>query len=409
MEYTYVARQPILNKKRITLGYELLFRDGEENAFPANISSDRATYRLIVENFMSIGQNPNLDYSRCFINFPYNSLIRRLPFSLPKQSIVVEVLETCPPTTELLDAIRELYRNGYLIALDDFVYDEGWERFIPYAHIIKIDVMDWGIEAACQFVEEQLEKGCKSRFLAEKVESEEEFQLAKKAGFAFFQGYFFKKPEVIKSKYIGPEQMTALALFKEVSRDEVDFAQIESIIAQDVTLSYKLLHFVNSMSNRPHVTISSFKQALIYLGEDRLKMFVALTVASYVSVNKPKELYYVAIQRAKFCQLLIKNHRKMNDYRDKAFLIGLFSVLDALLDSPMSQVIEQLPLEEEIKQALETHAGKLGKILEIQERFENADWKQIELLCKELALSTEEVTHFLYDAQCWSKNSSALV
>ncbi|MCE0493544.1 EAL and HDOD domain-containing protein [Vibrio salinus] len=409
MEYTYVARQPILNKKLITLGYELLFRDGEENSFPDNISSDRATYRLIVENFMTIGHNPNLDYSRCFINFPYASLIRRLPFSLPKQSIVIEVLETCKPTDELFEAIRELYRNGYLIALDDFVYDKRWERFIPYAHVIKIDIMDWGIDRACQFVRKQLENHCKNRFLAEKVETEEEFLKAKKAGFMYFQGFFFKKPEVVKQKYVGPEQMTAMALFQELSKEDVNFSRLEKIISQDVALSYKLLHFVNTMSERPHVKLNSFKQALVYLGEDRIKMFVSLTVASYISVNKPRELYYVAIQRAKFCQLVMTRNSIFNLYREQAFLIGLFSILDAFLDSPMSVLIAELPLDTEIKLALESHIGKLGKLLDIQESFENADWENIEFLCGELSLSTEDVTHYLYDAQCWSQNNAALL
>lgn len=409
MEYTYVARQPILNKKLITLGYELLFRDGEENSFPTHISADRATYRLIVENFMTLGHNQNLDYSRCFINFPYNCLIRRLPFSLPKQAIVIEVLETCEPTDELFDAIRELYRNGYLIALDDFVYDPRWERFIPYAHIIKIDVMDWGIEKACAFVQGQLENKCKNRFLAEKVETEAEFLQAKQSGFAYFQGFFFKKPEIIKQKYVGPEQLTAMALFQELSKKEANFNKLEQIISKDVTLSYKLLHFVNTMSERSHVKLTSFKQALVYLGEDRLRMFVSLAVASYISANKPRELYYIAIQRAKFCQLAISHNLRFNFYIDQAFLIGLFSILDAFLDSPMNELIADLPLDQEVKSALEYHAGDLGKLLEIQESFENADWDNIGLLCRELSLSTEDITHDLFDAQWWSQNSSSLI
>lgn len=408
MEYTYVARQPILNKKMVTLGYELLFRDGEENAFPAHISSERATYRLIVENFMAIGHNPNLDSSRCFINFPYHSLVRRLPFSLPKQSIVIEVLETCQPTDELFEAVRDLYRNGYMIALDDFVYDERWERFIPYAHIIKIDITDWGIEKACSFVHSQLEKQCKNKFLAEKVETEDEFNAAKENGFSYFQGFFFKKPEVVKKKYIGPEQVTAMALFQELSRSVVDFNELEKIISRDVTLSYKLLHFVNSMSDRPNVKINSFRQALVYLGEDRLRMFVSLAIASYVSVNKPKELYYIAIQRAKFCQLVISANSRFNAYRDQAFMIGLFSILDALLDAPMNELIAKLPLADEVKSALESRSGELGKLLEIEEHFENADWQQIESLCHALSLSSDEVTQYLYDAQCWSHDSSSL-
>jgi EAL and modified HD-GYP domain-containing signal transduction protein len=144
MRYTYVARQPILNAKGVTLGYELLFRDGEMNAFPSHISSERATYRLIAENFLTVGSPSDRRSARCFINFPYKSLIRRLPFMLPKHRIVVEVLETCEPTDELYHAIRDLHRHGYLLALDDFVYSPAWERFLPYVHIVKLDIMALG-------------------------------------------------------------------------------------------------------------------------------------------------------------------------------------------------------------------------------------------------------------------------
>ena len=169
---TYVARQPILNAKRQTLGYELLFRDGESNAYPSHIESNRATYRLIVENFLSIGTNPSIGASRCFINFAQESLLRLLPFSLPKEQIVVEILETCIPNDELFEAVKEIHANGYLIALDDFVYKPEWERFLPYVHIVKIDIMATGLEESCALIKERLAMGVKRRFLAERVETE---------------------------------------------------------------------------------------------------------------------------------------------------------------------------------------------------------------------------------------------
>lgn len=152
MTATYVARQPILNRNKNTLGYELLFRDGERNAYPAHIESNRATYRLIVENFLSVGLNPSIPSSRCFINFPYQSLIRRLPLSLPKDKVVVEILETCQPTDELLEAVKELYQAGYMIALDDFTSTPEWERFLKYTHIVKLDIMQMGLDEACDLV-----------------------------------------------------------------------------------------------------------------------------------------------------------------------------------------------------------------------------------------------------------------
>jgi EAL and modified HD-GYP domain-containing signal transduction protein len=401
MQYTYVARQPILNTKGVTFGYELLFRDGESNAFPSHVSSDRATYRLVVENFMAMGRNPSLKSSRCFINFPYKSLIRRLPFTLPNHSVVVEILETCEPSDELFSVVRDLHRSGYLIALDDFVYSYEWERFLPYVYIVKLDIMSLGLKTACDFVKLKVAEGCQCHFLAERVETEEEFQQAKAAGFAFFQGYFFKKPEIIKNRYVGPEQVTAMNLFHEVCRSEVDFERLEQIILKDVALSYKLLRFVNTISQRISVNICSFRQALVYLGQEKLKSFVSLIAASYIAANKPEELYRLSLQRAQFC-LLMSCHPPFQAYREQAFLVGLFSVLDAVLGTSIETLLEQLPLSEQIKAALEKRAGELGSLLSLQEYFEQGDWQGIESECRQLGVSVDKVNRSLHDALRWS-------
>ncbi|PMM02593.1 histidine kinase [Vibrio kanaloae] len=399
MTVTYVARQPILNRNKNTLGYELLFRDGERNAYPAHIESNRATYRLIVENFLSVGLNPSIPSSRCFVNFPYQSLIRRLPLSLPKDKVVVEILETCTPTDELLEAVKELYQAGYMIALDDFTSTPEWERFLRYTHIVKLDIMQMGLDEACDLV--KAHQGKKFSFLAERVETEQEFQQAKEAGFKFFQGYFFSKPEIIKTKYISPEQVIAMELFQEVCKPDVDFQRVESIVAKDIALSYKLLRFVNTMSPRLEVTISSFRQALVYLGQDKLKMFVSLAVASYVSDKKPKELYGLSLQRAQFCQRMSR-YQAFEGHQEQAFMIGLFSLLDALLDLSLENLVEQLPLCKSIKVALLRREGPYGTLLALEESFEHADWQQIDEHCANLGLNVEQVKTELTEARLWS-------
>ncbi|MFS1491455.1 EAL and HDOD domain-containing protein [Vibrio splendidus] len=401
MTATYVARQPILNRNKNTLGYELLFRDGERNAYPAHIESNRATYRLIVENFLSVGHNPSIPSSRCFINFPHQSLIRRLPLGLPKDKVVVEILETCQPTDELLEAVKELYQAGYMIALDDFTSTPEWERFLKYTHIVKLDIMQMGLDEACELV--RVHQGKKFSFLAERVETEQEFKQAKEAGFKFFQGYFFSKPEIIKTKYISPEQVIAMELFQEVCKPEVNFQRVESIVAKDVALSYKLLRFVNTMSPRLEVTISSFRQALVYLGQEKLKMFVSLAVASYVSDKKPKELYGLSLQRAQFCQRMSR-YQAFEGHAEQAFMIGLFSLLDALLDLSLENLVEQLPLCKSIKVALLRREGPYGTLLALEESFEHADWQQMDEHCAHLGLSVEQVKTELTEARRWSHN-----
>lgn len=403
MTYSYVARQPILNVNRVTLGYELLFRDSEANLFPAHVNSDRATYRLLAENFLVMGKNPNLDYSRCFINFPYKSLINRLPLMLPKRSVVIEILETCEPDDKLYEAVQELYRNGYLLALDDFIYAQEWQRFLPYIHIVKLDIADLGLEPACQFVQMEKKDGSKAKFLAERVETEEEFVRCREAGFEFFQGYFFRKPMLERQKYIGPEQVTAMRLLKEVSRQEVDFARVEQLISTDATLSYRLLSFVNSLSERTQVVINSFRQALIYLGEVKIKMFVSLTIASYISTKKPRELFSLSLQRARFCQLM-EHYQPFNIHQHQLFMIGLFSVMDALMDVHMEELIKELPISDEYKLAIIHREGELGDLLNLHEAFEDGDWFKIEEYCDKYQLSLDSVTELYRQAQCWSQD-----
>ena len=348
---------------------------------------------------MSVGLNPSIPSSRCFINFPYQSLIRRLPLSLPKDKVVVEILETCQPTDELLEAVKELYQAGYMIALDDFTSTPEWERFLKYTHIVKLDIMQMGLDEACDLV--KAHQGKQFSFLAERVETEQEFQQAKDAGFKFFQGYFFSKPEIIKTKYISPEQVIAMELFQEVCKPDVDFQRVENIVAKDVALSYKLLRFVNTMSPRLEVTISSFRQALVYLGQEKLKMFVSLAVASYVSDKKPKELYGLSLQRAQFCQRMSR-YQAFEGHTEQAFMIGLFSLLDALLDLSLENLVEQLPLCKSIKVALLRREGPYGTLLALEESFEHADWQQIDEHCADLGLSVDQVKTELTEARRWS-------
>lgn len=401
MNSTFVARQPILNGKRQTLGFELLFRDGENNAFPTHIDPDRATYRLIAENFLSAASSPSSARCRCFINFPHKSLLRRLPLTLPKEQIVVEVLETCVPDDELLAAIRELNGRGYIIALDDFIYAPEWERFLPYIHIVKLDIMALGVAGACQMVEQRLQGGSRRRFLAERVETQEQFEQTRRAGFSFFQGYFFSKPQLSRQRYVSPEQVLAMQLFHEVCRSDVDFARVERIIAQDVALSYKLLRFVNGLSLRLAAPIHSFRQALIYLGQERLKLFVSLTVASYISASKPQALFNLALQRAQFCQLMAAR-RSLCEHKEQAFLIGLFSLLDALFDTGLPELLDALPLADSMKLALAERSGPLGGLLNLEECFEQADWPGVEACCRQLGCSLDEVNAAHSEAQQWS-------
>ncbi|PSW18723.1 histidine kinase [Photobacterium sanctipauli] len=395
---SYLARQPVMNRDKETIGYELLFRDGPNNAFP-NVADEEATHRLLADNFLSSSTTDVTAGKKAFVNFPYASLIGRTPLLFKKQCFIVEILETCEPTDELLEAIIELNRKGYTLALDDFVPSPQWSRFLPYVHIVKFDIRVTPVEKAAFFIQHY--KNSKLIFLAEKVETQEEFQQCHDAGFHLFQGYFFSKPEIVRRKALSPSALTTLRLYKEISQTEVDFNSIEAIVATDLSLSYKLLRHVNNMTYTRAKPISSFKQALVYLGEEKLRRFITFVATSHATADKPASLYHLSIQRARFCERLSQQLSPKLD-SNQAFLTGLFSLLDSILDQPIEVLIDQLPLEEAIRNALIFQQGKLGCLLQLTIAYDKADWQTIKKISQSLKLDESIIADLYLESLKWA-------
>ncbi|MDE1208970.1 EAL and HDOD domain-containing protein [Vibrio aestuarianus] len=396
MKYSYVARQPILNSNRETIGYELLFRDGPKNTFP-DIDPDLATSRLLSDHFLSTHYE-TLGDRLGFVNFPYQSLINQVPTLFPTGSLVVEVLEDCEPTAELLEAIKKMAHLGYQIALDDFVPRKEWLPFLPYISIIKFDIQIVPIEKAKLFIKKL--GATKIAFLAEKVETYQEFEQAKAAGFKYFQGYFFSKPELLQRKALEPSFLTVVQLFKEIAKQDLDYSAIESLVATDVTLSYKLLTFVNS-SAMVCAKIHSFKQALVYLGEQRLRKFVSLVAIASTQESKPDYLYGLSIQRARYCELVAVK-AKLTLAPGAGFLTGMFSLLDSLLDQSLESIMDEMPIEEEVKLALTQGEGVLGQLLNLAKAHEHAQWDTVTQIAQQLQLSDEDIAACYDEAVKWT-------
>lgn len=375
----------------------MLFRDGPKNTFP-EVEPELATSRLLSDHFLSTHYN-TLGDKLGFVNFPYASLINLVPTLFPKESLVVEVLEDCEPTDELLEAIKAIFDAGYTIALDDFVPSKAWKRFLPYISIIKFDIRLTPIVKAAMFMNSL--KGLDIKFLAEKVETYEEYQEAKKAGFTYFQGYFFSKPEMIQTRALNPAFLTTVQLLKEIAHDPIDFGEVERLITLDVTMSYKLLTYVNSAGGSP-TTIRSFRQALIYLGEQKLRKFVSLVAIASAKEDKPDSLYGLAVIRARQCELLVE---KMNVKVEpgQAFLTGMFSLLDSLFDQPLKQVLDSVPIDVEIKQALIQRKGVLGAVLAMVVAYEQARWDEATRIRQLLKLSEAQLGQAYDEATTWAQ------
>ncbi|PTB32317.1 EAL and HDOD domain-containing protein [Photobacterium phosphoreum] len=402
--FAYVARQPIFNRRQQTIGHELLFRDGECNAFPA-IDANEATCRLVLENYMAIGDDLAYKGQRNFINFPHSCLVNLIPLLLPKNKVVIEILETCIPDDELFLAIKHLHQKGYMIALDDFEYDVRWQRFFRYVHIIKLDLLMLGLDNACDFVRNN--RHLKVKFLAEKVESYDDFQVSLAAGFELFQGYYFSRPELLKRRKVAASELTTIQLLQAISCEPVNFTDIEMIISRDVSLSYLLLRYVNQTNRRLVDPISSFHQALVYLGEEKLRMFVSVVATAHAALDKPKALYALSLQRAKMCEILA-NYSPLVILKQQAFLAGMFSLLDALLDNSLAELVRLLKLQPTIQAALLHREGELGKVLNLVDAFDKADWQQVTLECYQLGLSEQQVQDSYLQAMAWAEKCAQI-
>ncbi|UUM29754.1 EAL and HDOD domain-containing protein [Vibrio japonicus] len=402
MRHSYIARQPILDSNKKTVGYELLFRDGPSNTFPV-IDAEHATSRLLSDHFLTT-HYATLGNKLGFVNFPYQSLINKVPTLFPANNLVVEILEDCPPTAELLEAVKEMAALGYTIALDDFVPSKEWKVFLPYINIIKFDIRVVPLQKAQIFIDRLSHSGIK--FLAEKVETYEEFEQAKAIGFALFQGYFFSKPEMLERKSLDPDFLTVVQLVTEVSQQEIDYKKIEALISKDVTMSYKLLTCVNS-SYLVSRKIESFKQALVYLGEERLRKFVSLVALASNRDDKPDYLYGLSIQRARYSELLIREVSSRID-PSLAFITGMFSLLDSLLDRPIELIIDEIPINEAVKIALTEGTGELGQVMALIKAYELAQWDTVASYCGELHLDQDVISKCYEDSVKWTSDLLAI-
>ncbi|MFC0119577.1 EAL and HDOD domain-containing protein [Pseudoalteromonas xiamenensis] len=394
----FVARQPIFNKKQQVVAYELLFRDGTSNSFP-NISDDRATARLIMDNQLNLGTRYLTSGKKALINIGPDSLKQELSYFLPSKDVILELLETIHPTPENYELVRSLFHSDYRLALDDFVYSKDWEPFLKLIRLIKFDIMATPLSDIKAEVED-LKQRKNLKLLAEKVETLEEFEQAKSMGFNFFQGYFFAQPRVIEQNDIDVNYAIALLIYSEVLRPNININKIAELFAQDTALAYKLLRLINSGVFPIKSRIESLKQALVYLGDDRVRKFVGLIMTAHVAHMKPSELTRLSIVRSRFCELIAKKLMPTNS--NSAFLVGLFSLLDAILDKPMEVVINKLPFPEAIQEALLGKPNFLYYILNVVRAYEKGSWWALQEACMLLNLSDDCLPDFHQASIRWA-------
>jgi EAL and modified HD-GYP domain-containing signal transduction protein len=395
--FAYIARQAILDRNKELYAYELLFRDGKKNCFP-NIPPDEATSRILTDSHLDLGLEDISAGKPVFINFHQDTLLHRFPTSLDSKKVVIEIVETVKPTVELIQACQTIKKLGYTIALDDHDFTPQWEALLPFTDIIKVDTVECDEQTMIDNVEKY--RGSNIKLIAEKIETMEDFEKYRDMGFDYFQGYFFARPEVKKQKKLPTSKLSLIELIGASSAVEFDVDKVSNIIERDVSLSYKLLRFINNPTVNKSNEISSLRHALNYMGQVEVKKFIALLALANLGDNKPLELIHLSLIRAKFCEL-VAEAKFLNNNPPVGFLVGLFSLLDALLDQPMEEIVEKLPIDESIKQALCGKENELKPFLALIKAFEVGYWGRVVTVSEQLSLDVKLTQAFYNESLKW--------
>lgn len=401
--YFYAARQPILDQDKNLYAYELLFRDSINNVFP-NIDGDEATTKMVEASQFNVDVSDFTGNKPAFINFTQETIEQGYPTMLTPEEVVVEVLETVKPGKKLLALIKDLHEKGYTIALDDYQHQSVWGHFFPFIHIIKICWRETSQDDML-IIKEAISAFPHIKLLAEKIETHEEYNQAKALGCELFQGYFFAKPEMMKTKNLSPSQMAMAELLYETSKPELDLVSITAVFQRDVSLSYKLLRYANSPIFRRRAEVSTIKQALVTLGAGELKRFLGLMFATNVNPDKPTELINLAMARAKFCELTSVALKTPLD-ASTAFLTGLLSKIDAILDESLENILDKLPLAQQIKDPLLTKKGPMAELIQLVSLIEHADWEKTGIVMETLGLEKNQVLKSYNQALAWADEQS---
>ena len=395
----FVARQTILTADEQVFGYELLFRNGVENFF-SGADVDAAS-RSTLNASTLIGLDLLCDGRRAFINCTREILLKDYITLLPSSRVVIEVLENVPPDDLVIAACRRMKAAGYMLALDDFAVNDPREPLSDLADIIKVDLRATSSADAAAMVKNYGPWRC--RMLAEKVETREEFVAAKKAGFVYFQGYFFRRPELLTTHEIPANRINYVRMLKAVSEPELNVRNLENLVKSEASLCYRLLRYLNSAAFGFAAEIHSVRHALSILGEREVRRWIRLVATLGAGQGKTTDLVLSALVRARFCELLSP---KVQHGDSDLFLMGMLSMMDAILEIPMPQVLDNIPIDHECKLVLLGKPSLLRPFYQLMLAQESGEWQAVGELSAKLDLTEPDVGAAYWQAMQWAREVS---
>ncbi len=397
MSDVFVARQPIFDGQLDLWGYELLFRRANEHVAVIE-DNDEATSTVVINAFTEIGLETLVGDHAAWLNVSRDFVVSKLPLTLPPKRIVLELLEEQVVDDALLTALAQLRMLGYTIALDDFTWDEEHAPLIDHVGIVKIDFLARDEEAIANDVARLQEHGV--RLLAEKVETREAYRKALDLGFDLAQGYFFCEPETVSAPSIAPNRLSVLQLVAALQDPDVSLQTVQQLIGRDIALSFRLLRYINSAFFGLRHEVGSIGRAIALLGLENIKRWSTLTAFAGID-QKPREVIATALVRARFCELVGKHFGEKNV--DQLFTLGLFSVVDALMDAPMAEVLRSIPFPEDMTHALVAGHGTKGEVLDCALACERGDLQSAPLG----RATRSEIAAAHNDAIAWATTATA--
>ncbi len=396
-----IARQPILAADESVIGYELLFRDSpEERRFTAHADADHAT-RAAIDTLNLIGLGVLCDGRAAFINCTHPMLLMGYFSLLPPQEVVIELQEKVPVDDQVRAACQGLKQAGFRIALDNFAPGDSRVALVEYADYLKVDIHQFPLEQCAALVARHASQLC--RMLALKVESRQDFVNAKHSGFTLYQGYFFRQPERLRARQIPANQATYVRLLQAVAKPELDFAEIEDLIKREPSLCYRLLRYLNSPLLGMASPVTSVRHALTLLGERETVRWIRMATTLVMGQEKSSDLVLSSLVRARFCELL---GPKAKHGTSDLFLMGMLSLMDAILEMPIGILIDELSLDPDLKaQLLSGKSGArtpLSPIYDLMVAREAGNWEVVTNLGKQMNLSLYFISQTYNEAMRWA-------
>ncbi|MED1205402.1 EAL and HDOD domain-containing protein [Heyndrickxia acidicola] len=400
----FVARQPIFNRREEVAAYELLYREKSISTY-SQFNGDQATVDVLINSFLNIGIEELSSGHPCFINFTFSLLQKKIPGYFHPGEIVVEILETIEPSSELVAICKELKRQGYKMALDDFDFQEhnpySYELF-KYVDMIKVDFVN--TSALNRKRIETISKEFNLTLVAEKIETREEYLEARKLGYSLFQGFFFSQPVTIASEDVPSFFISYYQILRALFEKEPNFRLISERIENDLSLSYKLLKLINSPAFRPKRKIQSIRQAIILLGLKEIQKWIyilSLRENTGPVYRIKDEVIKLTLIRAKMAESL--GEKLTGGPAPNYFLAGMFSLMETILSVPMEKILNKLSLEDDICDALCGKESIMHSVLLLIISVERADWDKTDALMLKLGLPLNSLHRIYYDACSWSE------